>query len=219
MAKKNNSKVSITKVDAYLKTQGRDPVRVAVSMGGEETLEFEVKRAVELNEFYAMVHAVADAAFVVDEETGLERYDAVYHKYAHDTAILTHVANFKEEMNGEKLFALAQQKAVIQAIMNEWDDTQRAAFDDAVSAQIDFKRMELLATERRQLMKATAQIEVVTESIRQMAATMQGVDMQELLQATQKIANMDEHELGRAVVAARDDDFVEQRRAELQVLK
>lgn len=214
MAKKKDSKVSIAKLDEYLKGVKQDAVEVEV--GG---LVFEVKPMIDLADFHAMVNAAADAAFVFDEEAGVERYNAVYESYAHDIAIFTYVANFKPETASEKLFALSQCRAVMNKICEVWSENQRWSFEDAVSRQIDFKQKELLAAERKKLNDAVKQIEVASDSFMKFTALFEGMDTQKVMEDMQKIANMSELELGHAVVAAREGDFVEQRRAELQVLK
>lgn len=219
MAKKSNSKVSITKVDEYLKAAKTEPVALSVTAQDGTVLEFEVKPVLSLAEFHSMVHAVANASFIVDAETGMETYDAVYHRYAHDIAILTYVANFKSEMTSEKLFALAQCDEILLIIMDNWNVFQRNAFNDAVVEQIDFKQQELLARERKLLTEVTTQIESVANSMNQLVAAFGDIEPQSLLGEMQKITAMDENRLGHAVVAARDPDFVEQRRADLQVLK
>lgn len=214
MAKKKDSKVSITKLDEFLKTMKQDVVLVEV-----DGLEFEVKPLLSLADFHAMVHAVADAAFVIDEETGVEHYDAVYEQYARDIAALTYVANFKPETASEKLFMLSQNHAVMNKINDVWNESQRWSFNGAVTEQIAFKQEELLAAERKLLNDAIDQIETATNSFIQFNTLFENVDPQEMMDSVQKIANMNELELGHAVVASRDEDFVDQRRAELQVLK
>lgn len=214
MAKKKDSKVSITKLDEFLKTVKHDVVPVEV-----DGLAFEVKPLLSLADYHAMVNVVADAAFVMNEETGVEEYDAVYEEYATNIAVLTYVANFKPETASEKLYALSLCRPVMCKIYEIWDETQRWSFETAVGQQIDFKKQELFATERKLLHTATAQIEIATNSLMQFNTMFEDIDPQVAAQDLQKISNMSELELGHAVVAARDADFVEQRRAELQVLK
>lgn len=214
MAKKKDSKVSITKLDEFLKTQKQETVVVEV-----DGLEFEVKTLLDLADFHAMVNAVVDASFVYDEELGVEKYDAVYEQYAQNIAVLTYVANFKPETASEKLYALSLCRPVMDAIYRVWDETQRWSFDTAVCDQTEFKKQELLSSERKMLQDATAQIDIAANSLLQFNTLFEGVDPQELMNDMQKIAGMSELELGHAVVAARDEDFIEQRRAELQVLK
>lgn len=218
MAKKKDSKVSITKLDEFLKTTKQDAVSTSVEVEGG-MLEFEVKPLLSLADFHAMVNAVADAAFVVDEETGIERYDAVYEQYARNIAVLTYVANFKPETASEKLFMLSQNSYVMEEIFNVWSFDQRCQFECAVADQIEFKKQELLSAERHELQKAIEQIDKTNEVFAKFVTMIEGVDMTTLFADMQKISGMDEEQLGRAVVAARDPDFVEQRRAELQVLK
>lgn len=217
MAKKN-SKVSITKLDAFLKTMKTDAVETSVLIDGE-ILDFEVKPLLGLTDFHNMVSAVVDAAFVIDEETGVEHYDAVYEQYARDIAVLTYVANFKSETASEKLYLLSQNDAVMEEIRKIWDTCQEHNFDVAVANQIVYKQKELLATERRELQKAVEQIDKAGDAFMKFIDMFKNINPNMMMEQMQKISDMDEERLGQAVVAARDQDFVEQRKAELQVLK
>ncbi len=218
MAKKKDSKVSVASIDRVLKTVPVDAVPVSVEVGGE-TIEFEVKPFVDLATFYHMVHEVANSSFVVDEDTGEERYDAVYQDYMTNVAILTHVANFKPETSSDKLYRLMLCPEVMDAIIHTWDEGQSISFGDAVDRQIRYKKDELLSSERHNLQNAVAQIDKANDIFAQFVALFKDVDLTKLMDQMQKISDMDEARLGAAVVDARDKDFVERRKAALQVLR
>lgn len=89
----------------------------------------------------------------------------------------------------------------------------------AVEEQIAFKRQELLCAERRQLQLAIDQLDQAGNAFQKFTALFEGTDPAQLLDAMQKISGMSEEKIAYGLVGARDQDFVEQRRAELQVLK
>lgn len=218
MAKKKDSKVSITSVDRVIKKMDGAVVPVHIEVDGAE-LDFEVKKALDLNTFYAMVQYAVNVAFVFDESTGAERYDAFYHDFAIGTALLIYVANFKPEMASDKFYQLMQCESVMDHIYEIWSEEQYKSFCDAVNRQINYRKEELLAAERRKLQDATEQLIKGTNAFEQFVKMFEGVDPAQLMEEMQKITNMDEERLGRSVVNARDEDFVEMRRAELRALK
>lgn len=217
MAKKKDSKVSIASVDRLLKAVDTDVVPVHVEIEGE-SIDFEVKRLLDIATFRNMVNEVSDVAFVVDE-AGNEQYDAALKQYAMGVALLTYVANFKPETASDKLYKLIHCPNVMNAIRDVWDRRQYDEFWDAVEEQIEFKKQELLSAERRMLQAAIDQIDKTNDIFAKFVEMFKDVDPNQLMEQMQKISNLNEEQIGTAVVRARDEDFVEQRKAELQVLK
>lgn len=217
MAKKKDFKVSITSVDRLLKAVDTDTVPVHVEIEGE-SIDFEVKRLLDIGTFRNMVNEVSDVAFTVDEACN-EQYDAALKQYAIGVALLTYVANFKPETASDKLYKLIHCPNVMNAIRDVWDRRQYDEFLDAVEEQIEFKKRELLSSERRMLQSAIDQIDKANDIFAKFVEMFKDVDQTQLMEQMQKISNMSEEQIGSAVVRARDDDFVEQRKAELQVLK
>ena len=218
MAKKKDAKVSVASIDRVLKARPVDAVPVSAQLG-EERIEFEVKPLLDLSTFYYIVHEAANAAFVIDKETGEERYDAVYHDYMVNVMALTYVANFKPETSSDKLYRLMHCPEVMHTITQIWNRDQRSSFIRAVDRQIQYKKDALLSVERSNLQKAVAQIDKANDVFAQFVALFKDVDPGKLMEQMQKITDMDEARLGAAVVDARDKDFVERRKAALQVLK
>ena len=218
MAKKKDSKVSVASVDRLLKAFNTQTVPVHVEVDGE-AIDFEVRRLLDLGAFYNMVHAAVDASFVIDEATGEERYDAVYQQYAAQAAVLIHVANFKPETASDKLYQLMNRPEVMNKIYELWNLRQQDQFIDVVTEQVEFKRQELFASERRKLRQAVDQIDRANDVFMKFTALFEGIDPAQFMDGLQKIASMNETEIARGLVDARDKDFVERRRAELQVLK
>lgn len=217
MAKKNDSKVSIAAVDRLLKAVDTDVVPVHVEVEGE-SIDFEVKRLLDIGTFRNMVQMAVDVSFAVDE-SGNEQYDAALKQYAMGVAMLTYVANFKPETASDKLYKLIHCQNVMNAIRDAWDWRQYDEFWDAAEEQIEFKKQELLANERRKLQEAIDQIDKTNDIFAKFVELFKDVDPTQMMERMQKIFNLSEEQIGTAVVRARDEDFVEQRKAELQVLK
>lgn len=217
MAKKKDCKVSIASVDRLLKAVDTDTVPVHVELEGE-SIDFEVKRLLDIGTFRNMVNEVSDVAFFADE-TGDEQYDAALKQYAMGVAMLTYVANFKPETASDKLYKLIHCQNVMNAIRDVWDRLQYDEFWDAVEEQIEFKKQELLASERRKLQEVIDRIDKANDIFVKFVEMFKDVDPNQLMEQMQKISNLSEEQIGAAVVRARDEDFVEQRKAELQVLK
>lgn len=218
MAKKKDSNVSIAAVDRLLKVIDTKAVPVHVEAHGE-AIDFEVKPRLDLGTFNSMLRSVVEASFVIDEETGEERYDSVYYHYAKQIAPLLYVANFKAATASDKLYQLANCPEVMGKINDIWDCMQRHEFETAVQGQVQFNQQELLATERRKLQQVVAQLDKANDLFAQFTAMFEGVDPRQMVTDMQKIAGMSEEQLAAAVVNTRDKDFVEQRKAALQVLK
>lgn len=207
MAKKEN-RVSITKLDDYLKAQDTGVVHYELPYGDGKKLEFDVKRRLSVGELHAAVHGVVNNAFVYDEATGLETYDAVQEYAAAVTYIMTFVANFKPDTATDKLIALYETGEICSAFM-VWE--QMKEFEDVVRKQIEWRQKELLSTERNLLDDATTKLNAATESFEVFVKMFEGVDPDTMMDVFQKVTNVSEFDLARGVLAAQP--------AELTVVK
>lgn len=218
MAKKKESKVSITSVDKILKAARRDPVEKQIQIG-DEVLTFEVKPFVSIDEFAAMVRAAVDAVFIVNEDTGFEEYHPEYEEAARFDAIIQIVANFKGEMSIDRVFDLLYCTDLEKEIMGVWSSSQLSRFISAVNEGIVAKLNGIHSTERTKLIEMSNQMDDAIESFQKIVETFAGMDADVMQKAIEAMAGMSEAGLAKAVVEARGDDFVEQRRAELSVVK
>lgn len=207
MAKKEN-RVSITKLDDYLKAQDTGVVHYELPYGDGKKLEFDVKRRLSVGDLHAAVHGVVNNAFVYDDEAGLETYDAVQEYAAAVTYVMTFVANFKPDTATDKLIALYEIPEICSAFMI-WD--QMKEFEDAVRKQIEWRQKELLSTERNLLQTASDKLSSATEALGEITSAFEGVDPNAMMDIMQKVVNMNEFEIGRGVLAAQP--------AELSVIK
>lgn len=201
MAKKEN-RVSITKLDDYLKAQDTGVVHYELPYGDGKKLEFDVKLRLSIDEFHDAVHGVVSNAFVYDEATGLETYDAVQEYAAAVTYVMTAVANFKPDTATDKLIALYEIPEICSAFM-VWE--QAKEFENAVRKQIEWRQKELLSTERNLLDDATTKLDAATESFEAFVKMFEGVDPDAMMDVFNKVTNMSEFDLARGVLAAQPD--------------
>lgn len=217
MANKDK-KVSISMMDRVLKSAGHETKTVVVP-AGDGTVELTVKAFVPLAEYAEMVNEVASSVFVVHDATGEEQYVPALYSAALSACILCHVANFKDEAGAQRMFELGFCPEVMHSIYTVWDPEQREQFVSAVKEQIEWKKQHILCGERAKLTQISAQLTSTAEAMEQVSSLFAGADGELMLKVFQNLSTMDEHQLGKAVIDARDPDFVNQRRARLEVIK
>lgn len=204
MAKKEN-RVSITKLDDFLKAQDNGVVHVALEFGEGKKLEFDVKRRLTVGEFYNAVEGVVANSFVSVDDDGVVEYSAVQASAATATYILTSVANFKPETATDKLVALYEIPAVRQSIVEVWGD-QYNAFLSAVKEQTEWRKREVLASERALLQGVSTKLEVASSALMNLTESFKDVDSNVMTSALEKLSAMDEMKLAQGVLSAQPDE-------------
>lgn len=210
MAKNTEKKVSIASVDALLKEVDVTPVVVQITVG-DKTLDVEVKPYLSIEEFCLMVDTAASCQFV-DDENGEPAYVAALERYAKNSALLAFMTNIKPETASEKLNKLCNQTDIINKISDVIDVEYLWDFYEAVDKQIEYRKTQLLSTERSKLAQLTTQMEKAVDAFTKLNERFSDIDGAKVVSMMDKIANMNEAELAKSVVDARDKDFVEQRR-------
>ena len=201
MAKKEN-RVSITKLDDYLKAQDTSAVHYELPCGDGKNLQFEVKRRLPIGDLYAAVQGVVNNSFIRDNESGMETYDAVQEYAATVTYLMTFVANFKPETATDKLVAMYEVAEIRSAFM-VWE--QMEEFSTAIRKQIEWRQKELLAAERTLLNDATAKLTATAESFEEFVKMFEGIDPNTMMDVFQKVANLNELDIVRGVLASQPD--------------
>lgn len=202
--------VSIRKVKTALKNMQNDPIPVTVTINDSE-LEFEVVPFIELSTMRDMVQAVVDASFEVDTNTGMTTFDHTVHDYLTWALVLTNVANFKADIPADLMYRLVCNYDVRRAICQHWNPVQRESYFENVALQAEYRKQDVITANQKRLDDLTRQIEQASAMLLQVVQTTEGLDMHALGDSLAKLSALDEVELGRAVVAARDADFVQQR--------
>ncbi len=204
MAKKEN-RVSITKLDEFLKSQDRGVVHVALEFGEGKKLEFDVKSRLDVSEFHIAVDGVVASSFVPADEIGTESYDAVQASAAMAVYILTTVANFKPETATDKLVALYEIQDVRDAIASIWGD-QYKDFVVAVAEQTEWRQREILATERVLLQSVSTKLETATAALVNITDAFHDVDAATMSDLVEKLSAMDEMKLAQGVLGAQPEE-------------
>ena len=210
MAKKNNSKVSITSVDKLLKSADRTHETSAHC--GEAELAFEVKSYLSSAELSTMLDVAVESMFHIDEKSGEECYDASFEGVAKAYVKLVYVANFKAEMSFDLVEALIYQSDVMDAIAGHWSAAQQKEFDRAFDKQVSYRKDLLVAGERAKLARITQQLDIAAEALMTISNLFSDIPQDSLSSAIDAIANISKEDLINGVVQASE-------KPELQVVK
>ena len=213
MAKKE-SKVSINSVDKYLKARNMEPYAVTMECNGCE-LQFTVKRSLNWDDMMTMVYSAVNAVFF--DEDGETIYHPEFEEIAMASAVLTFVANFKEDMSMGLVHELMY-AGVLDKIKELWNTQQNYDFVDQFRRMVDHREAMLVAGERDKLMKISDKLDKASETMKIIADTFGDVSAEQLQEAVNAMAGMDAMTLANAVIDARDKDFIDQRRAQLEVV-
>lgn len=214
MAKKE-SKVSINSVDKYLKARKSEPKSVTMECDGIE-LQFTVKCSLNWDDMMTMVYSAVNAVFF--DEDGEMVYHPEFEEIAQASAILTFVANFKDDMSMGRVHELMY-AGVVDKVKEVWNHQQRYDFENQFLRMVDHQEKLLIAGERDKLMKAGDKLDKASDTMKMIADAFGQFSTEQLQDAFNAISNMDELTLANAVIDARDKDFVDQRRAQLEVVK
>ena len=214
MAKKE-SKVSINSVDKYLKARKSEPKSVTMECDGIE-LQFTVKCSLSWDDMMTMVYSAVNAVFF--DEDGEMVYHPEFEEIAQASAILTFVANFKDDMSMGRVHELMY-AGVVDKVKEVWNHQQRYDFENQFLRMVDHQEKLLIAGERDKLMKAGDKLDKASDTMKMIADAFGQFSTEQLQDAFNTISNMDELTLANAVIDARDKDFVDQRRAQLEVVK
>ena len=214
MAKKE-SKVSINCVDKYLKSRDTEPVTVTIG-DNDAALEFTVKRYLNWDEMTAMVYSAANGVFF--DNDGEEVYHPEFEEIAMASAMLTFVGNFKPEMSMGRVHELMY-CGVLSTIKELWCREQYGDFVDQFRRMVDHKVAMIMSSERSKLMKISDKLDQASETMKMVADAFGGISAEQMQAVINTMSNMDALSLANAVVDARDKDFVDQRRAQLEVVK
>ena len=214
MAKKE-SKVSINSVDKYLKACKTEPQTVAMECNGIE-LQFTVKRSLNWDDMMPLVYSAVNAVFF--DEDGEMVYHPEFEEIAKASAILTFVANFKDDMSMGRVHELMY-AGVVDKVKEVWSHQQCFDFEEQFRRMVYHQEQRLIAGERDKLMKASDKLDKASDTMKMLVDAFGEFSPEQLQDALNVISGMDEMTLANAVIDARDKDFVDQRRAQLEVVK
>lgn len=215
MAKKE-SKISINAVDKYLKSAYVAPSSVTLG-DGDSTLIVSVKRYLDWNTMTAMIYDAVNAVFF--DEDGETVYHPEFEDIAKANAIMTYVANFKNEMSMTRVHEFMYSIGAMESILAVWSHKQHQDFENAFRRCVDSRCEMILSAERAKLNKVAVDLERATESMKAMTDLFSDIDMAKLEEAMNVMTKMNEVSIANALIDARDKDFVEMRKAELSVVE
>lgn len=197
MAKKNNSKVSISAIDKVLKAVQDAPREVVVAVGGEE-LDVTVKQYLSLQEFANMVHSAADAVFLPGE-FGEDVYHPEYEEVAKFDAMLVYLCNFKPETSIDRVFDLMYRTDLRKKVYMVWNQCQHVEFDSAFVRAVDMRRMNIVAEQQHKLGAMTRKLDEAIAAFANINQVFGSLDPAVVQDALTSVAGMDADKLVQAV--------------------
>ena len=202
MAKKEK-RISINSIDKILKAESTENTEVIYSAPDGNSIQVIVKRRIPFQDFQKYVSCVADAVFIETDN------DIVYTPenldLAHILATLEYFTNIKSDMKIDKLYEFGVTDFYHQ-IVGKIDPVQYESLKFAIDNAVEYRKRELLASQKELLMQNIEKIESLTDTISRFAALLESVDVAEMTNTIQKIADKDERDLASAILSLRSDD-------------
>ena len=197
MAKKKDSKVSISVIDKVLKAAQTEPRDVVVEMGGEE-LCVSVKPYLSFQEFSNMVNSAVDAVFL-SGEFGEDIYHPEFEEVAKFDAILVYLCNFKPETSIDRVFDLMYRTDLRKKVYMVWDQCQHVEFDSAFARAVDMRRMQIVAEQEHRIGAMTKKLDEAISAFENINQVFGGLDPEVIKNALNSVAGMDADKLVQAV--------------------
>lgn len=197
MAKKNDSKISISAIDKVLKAAKAGAKEVVVEVG-DDKLCVSVKPHLSFQDFSNMVHSAADAVFLAGE-FGEEIYHPEFEEVAKFDAILIYLCNFKPETSIDRVFDLMYRTDLKHKIFGVWDEAQRFDFDMAFSNAVTHRARQIVADQQNKLGAMTRKLDEAITAFENINQVFGGLDPAVVQDALTSVAGMDTDKLVQAV--------------------
>lgn len=191
MSKKNN-KVSIRSLDKLLNSLVGENTTQSLTFELEDSVvDVAVRKYISTQEANDFVDVVLSGAFH-DNPDGSCEYSDVMKQYAWNLAILTYFTNIKVEIGADRLYAMIYGSNMMDQIIACISNKQLNDLNSAISAGIKYK-MSLVAS--MQSMKTNAlmdKIDRLVESMSLASNAIRDIPEEQLKEAVNKIAAIDE---------------------------
>lgn len=195
MSKKNN-KVSINKLESTMTNNV-----VSFAMDGHPDIEVTVRRVLPL---YDVMQLVADVVSTcVDTETG--EYIPEVQAFAVRSAVLTMYANFTLPKDPQKQYDLIYNTTAFQQVLDVIDRVQYDEILYSINERIKHEVAMLESTMARQVAELTDNMNRFIKNSEELFGTVGGDDMSALMKNLSKIGKVNEKELVKAIIDAKQD--------------
>lgn len=196
MAKKEK-KISINSLDKILGTEVSEDKEIVYSLPDETSVSIMVKRKIPFQSFRAYVAQVVDSVFIELDDGILYVPENLELAYIHAT--LEYYTNIKSDMKIDKLYEFGMTELYRQ-IIEQVDSIQYSTLRTAIDSAIEYRKQEILSSQKKQLRRNIEKIENLTDSVAQFAGLFENIDVSEMADVFQKIAGKDERALAGAIL-------------------
>lgn len=195
MSKKNN-KVSINKLESTMTNNV-----VSFAMDGHPDIEVTVRRVLPL---YDVMQFVADVVSTcVDTETG--EYIPEVQAFAVRSAVLTMYANFTLPKDPQKQYDLIYNTTAFQQVLDVIDRVQYDEILYSINERIKHEVAMLESSMARQVAELTDNMNRFIKNSEELFGSVGGDDVGALVKNLSKIGKVNEEELVKAVIDAKQD--------------
>ena len=195
MSKKSN-KISINKLESTMTNNV-----VSFAMDGHPDIEVTVRRVLPL---YDVMQFVADVVSTcVDTETG--DYIPEVQAFAVRSAVLTMYANFTLPKDPQKQYDLIYNTTAFQQVLDVIDRVQYDEILYSINERIKHEVAMLESSMARQVAELTDNMNRFIKNSETLFGTVGGDDMSALMKNLSKIGKVDEKELVKAIIDAKQD--------------
>lgn len=205
-------KIAIAELNKKLDETQFVPQTVRVRVG-DDSVDVDIKRYLSLAEYMQMVQDAVDFHFAADSG----EYHTALHEFALNAALLIHLTDLDVDADIEEINRFVAGSDVMEQIDTCKGDDWMFQFARDVEVQVEYLKQMALSQERRKLNEITAAFDQIQHSMEKVGKTFEDIDPAMMTSVLSRLSGMDEYQLGKAVVEARDADFVEQR-AQLHLL-
>lgn len=195
MSKKSN-KISINKLESTMTNNV-----VSFALDGHPDIEVTVRRVLPL---YDVMQLVADVVSTcVDTETG--EYIPEVQAFAVRSAVLTMYANFTLPKDPQKQYDLIYNTTAFQQVLDVIDRVQYDEILYSINERIKHEVAMLESTMARQVAELTDNMNRFIKNSEELFGTVGGDDMSALMKNLSKIGKVNEKELVKAIIDAKQD--------------
>lgn len=200
---KREKKISFNTVDKILDTEKPENTEVVCNLPDGSNITVTVRRRLSFQDFLQYVSQVVDGVFVDLDDGTIYTPENLDISYIYAT--LRYYTNIKEDMKIEKLYAFGMTD-FYQKIVDQIDFMQFKSLKTAIDSTIDFRKQELLSAQQELLNRNIEKIENLIGTVSKFATVFENIDISEMTETFQKIAEKDERGLVNAILNLRSEN-------------
>lgn len=194
------SKVSINKLKKLVNYQISEPVLISFPISETETIEVSVKKYLSKEDKVNFVNDVVSGVF------NQESFQPYFKEELFNIAILEYFTDIKVDTKIEFLLKLVTQTTLCENIKYSIDKELLSCLITTVDDMIEYRKLEILSSEKQKLQSAVDEITQLTESFVKIENQFKDIDTNNMLDIFKKIADKDDYSLAKATLEVVSDN-------------